>query len=129
MIDRIPDVMELPGGYEAIGVARDGALVGGCLYSDFRRCPGGGTVQIWAAGEGLWISRRVIAVMLGYPFKQLGCHRITALTGRKNKPTRRLLEDLGFKLEGIARRAFSPTKDACIYSLLRDEVRWRLIGE
>lgn len=124
MLDRIPDVMELPGGFEAIGVARGGQLVGGCLYSNYTPYRDGGVIQIWAAGEGAWLSRRVIRVMFDYPFNQLRCNRLTALTAKSNKPSRKLLEGLGFKLEGIARQGFGPRSHACIYGLLRSEQGW-----
>ena len=84
---------------------------------------GGGEIQMWAAGEG-WLSRRTLRVLLGYPFGQLGCHRITAIVAKKNRRSRRLVEGLGFKLEGVAREGMRPGVDACIYSLLKRECRW-----
>jgi RimJ/RimL family protein N-acetyltransferase len=123
LLERVPEVTSLPGGYEAIGVARYGRLVGGCLFTDFTPCRDGATIQIWAAGHD-WISRRVVREMLGYPFRQLGCHRITALTGRHNRESRRLLQKLGFKFEGVARAGYGPGRDAFLYGLLRDEQRW-----
>lgn len=123
MLQQLPDVLDLPGGYEAIGVARGDRLVGGCLFSDFKPWPGGGDIQIWAAGHG-WLSRRIIKAMLGYPFGQLGCHRVTAITAKKNRRARRLLEALGFRLEGVARQGLGLRKDACIYAMQREECRW-----
>lgn len=123
MLAKLPGLTELPGGFEAIGVARDGVLVGGCIYTDYRPCPGGGNVVIWAAGHG-WLSRRVIDVMLGYPFRQLNCHRITAMTAKGNKPSRRLLEKLGFREEGKIRRGFDVRQDMLIFGMLRDEQGW-----
>lgn len=124
LIDRLPDVMTLPGGYVAIGVARGDELIGGCLYTNFTRCPGGGDIQIWAAGRD-WVSRKTIRAMLGYPFDQLGCHRITALAARGNRKSRALMEGLGFKLEGVARKGMGPRTDAMIYGLLREDNKWR----
>lgn len=113
----------LPGGYEALGVERDGEIVGGALYSNFTQCPGGGDIMMWAAGHG-WLSRRIVREFLGYPFR-IGCHRITVLIAKGNKPSRTLVEKLGFKLEGVAREGFSPRQHACIYGLLRREAaRW-----
>lgn len=124
LLERLPEVTNLPGGYEAIGVARGGQLVGGCLYTDFSPCVGGGAdVRMWAAGHN-WISRKVIRVMLGYPFDQLKCHRVTAVTAKKNRACRTMLEDLGFRLEGVARQGFGLKADAMIYGLLRSEYRW-----
>lgn len=124
MLERLPDIMDLPGGYEAIGVERDGILIGGCLFTNYTPCPGGGDITIWAVGEKGWLSRRVIGVMFGYAFNQLKCHRMTAFTAKANKPSRKLLEGLGFRLEGIARQGMGPRRHACIYSLLREEQGW-----
>ncbi len=121
--ERIPQVTTLPGGYEAIGVGRDGYLVGGALFTNYRPCPDGGDIEVWCAGKG-WLSRRVIRAILSYPFLQLGCHRLTALTPKSNKPSRHLLEGLGFTLEGVARQGFGPRSHACLYSMLRGECRW-----
>ena len=120
---RIPQVTTMPGGYVAIGVARDGSLTGGALFTNYRPCPGGGDIEVWCAGKG-WLSRRVIRAILAYPFLQLGCHRLTALTPKGNRPSRRLLEGLGFKFEGIARQGFGPRSHAALYSMLRGECRW-----
>lgn len=125
MLPHLGDVVELPGGYEAIGVARGGRLVGGCLYSNYVPCHGGGgNIQIWAVGETGWVSRRVIRVMLGYPFDQLQCHRITALAKKSNRASRALLEGLGFVVEGKIRRGFDMRNDMMVYGLLRAECRW-----
>ena len=123
MLERLPEVTDLPGGYEAIGVMRDNEIVGGALFTDYSPCPGGGDIRIWAAGHN-WISRRVIRTIFGYAFGQLGCNRITAITRKNNKTTRTFLEGLGFKLEGVAREGFGPSKSACIYGLLRSEQKW-----
>lgn len=127
LLEHIPEVTDLPGGYEAIGVARGPDLVGACLYTDYRPCMGGGNVMMYAAGHN-WLSRRVIGVLLGYPFKQLRCHRITVTVRRANRPSRRLIEKLGFVLEGKIRRGLNTREDLMLYGLLRDECRWELEG-
>lgn len=125
MVDRLPDMQEVPGGFEAIGVARGDELIGGCLFTNFVRYEDGGAIQVWAAGEpGQWVSRRIISAMLGYPFVQLGCHRIWAMVAKRNRPSRKLLTDLGFRLEGVARQHFGRKKDAMSYGMLREECKW-----
>lgn len=123
VLRHIPDIAALPGGYAAVGIARGEALVGGGICTNYVPCKGGGEIQIWAAGRD-WLSRRTIGVLLGYPFGQLGCHRITAIVAKRNRPSRRLVEGLGFKLEGVARDGLRPGADACIYGLLKRECRW-----
>ncbi len=124
LLERLPEVTALPGGYEAIGVARGDLLVGGCLFTDYTPAPyGGASIQVWCAGHD-WISRKTIRVMLGYPFRQLNCHRITALTAKKNRACRSMMEGLGFRLEGLVRAGYGPGRDACLYGLLRNQQKW-----
>lgn len=129
ILDQIPDISTLPGGFEAVGITRNGRLVGGCLYTNYVPCKGGGDVQLWAAGHG-WVSRRVIRSLVGYPFRQLGCHRVTVIIAKKNKASRRLVEGIGFKLEGTARHGIRPGVDACLYGYLKHEFeeRWSYGG-
>lgn len=123
LLDRLPDVARLPGGYEAFGFARGAAIAGAVLYTNYVPYPDGGTIEIWAAGRD-WLSRRVLRVIFGYPFDQIGCHRMTALVGRRNRESRTLVEGLGFRLEGVARGGFGPGRDTMIYGMLRRECRW-----
>jgi RimJ/RimL family protein N-acetyltransferase len=59
-----------------------------------------------------------------YPFIQLGCNRITAITKAKNQPARAFLCRLGFHLEGVHPGVFLDD-DAISYGLLRsDASRW-----
>jgi RimJ/RimL family protein N-acetyltransferase len=126
ILERLPEVRELPGGYEAIGIARDTGLVGGLLYTSWIPCKGGGDVRMWAAGDPGWLSRRVIAVMFHYPFVQLDCHRMTLLIARDNRTSRSISEQLGFRLEGVLREGLAPGLDLMIYGMLRTELRWSL---
>ena len=61
---------------------------------------------------------KTFARLYAYPFRQLGVARITCITGRKNKPVRRLAR-LGAST-GAPRRGW----DAMSYGLLRDDCRW-----
>jgi RimJ/RimL family protein N-acetyltransferase len=68
--------------------------------------------------------RRSIGPLLRYPFVQLRCKRITAVTGATNQPARAFLCRLGFKQEGYHPEAL-PTGDAVSYGLFaRDAARW-----
>lgn len=123
MLQSLPDITELPAGFEAIGVERNGVLAGGCLYSEYRPCPNGGNCQMWAVGHN-WLSRTVIRVMFDYPFNKLNCHRVTACTAKNNKPARQLLEDLGFVPEGKVRFGYNTRQHLMVYGMLREECGW-----
>ncbi len=104
-----------------VGVVRGKSLVGVVAYSNFSQ-PG----EIWAgdvemscaADSPRWWSREVGRAMFKIPFEQFGCERVTARVRKKDKRTRRFVEGIGFKLEGIMRRALK-NDDICVYGFLR----------
>lgn len=119
---RIPHVGEKGfGDCTALGVVRDGRIVGGVVFSMFQ---GHDIHANLAFDTPRWASRAVIRDLFSYPFGQLGCSRITALIGRKNKASRRLCEGLGFELEGVMRKGLDGREDLIIYGMLREKCRW-----
>lgn len=106
----------------AIGVAIDGQLSGAVVYHEYR--PYCKSVQMsCAAVNKRWLSKEAMRVFFHYPFVQLQCQRVTAIVARKNKPSRSLVEGVGFRLEGVCRKGFG-SDDAIIYGMLRHECRW-----
>lgn len=81
-----------------------------------------GDVEMICAGEPGWVTPGLLKFVLSYPFKELSCNRITCLAHRKNKAMRKYLLRMGFKLEGVKRKALNGA-DVCIYGLLRSEAR------
>lgn len=112
------------GACQAIGVERDGELVGGVVYHDFREVD---MQMSCAATDPRWLSRGRLRVFFAYPFVQCGCLRVSTIAARANKRARRLNEGLGFRLEGVARKAWQG-KDACLYGMLREECKWIGVG-
>ena len=109
----------------ACGVMLDGALIAGIVYSDYRVMKQGSTMQGTIASiSPRWATRRVLRDLFGYPFRQIGVSRFWASAARKHKRSRQMLERLGFKFEGIARRAHDGVQDAAVYSLLEHECMW-----
>ena len=70
------------------------------------------------------LNRDGILELFSYPFVQLGCHRVTALCERKNKRARRMVQRLGFKEEGMLRKA-GEKGDMFIYGLLPEDLKLR----
>jgi RimJ/RimL family protein N-acetyltransferase len=108
---------------QAIGVARGDELITGIVYNNL----------IWPSIEASiastdpgWCSRRNLAAIFAYPFRQLGCRRLGALTEATNQPVRAFLCRLGFREEGLCRQAL-PSGDAVIYGMTPEECRW--LGE
>lgn len=82
-----------------------------------------GDIEMVCGGEPGWVTPGLLKFVLSYPFEQLACNRITCLAHRKNKVMRGYLERMGFKLEGVKRKALNGA-DLMIYGLLRSENRW-----
>lgn len=104
----------------AVGIARDGELIAGVVFNNFR----------WPSIEASiastrpdWASRRNLAAIFAYPFRQLDCRRVGALTEVTNQPVRAFLCRLGFRQEGICRDALV-SGDAVIFGMIRAECRW-----
>jgi len=102
----------------ALGIVRGGNLIGGVVYHNFRGHDIEASIAIDRAAFLPW------RALFAYPFEQLGCARLTAFTGRKNKKARKLLENLGFRLEGVHLRGLDGITDAMSYGMLRDDCRW-----
>lgn len=110
----------------AIGLARDGKIIAGVVYHDFRyerhiEMSMYSTTPRWATKESLYY-------FFSYPFIQLNCARVTAVTSETNRHTQRFLERLGFTKEGVLREAY-PDGDAIVYGMLKDECRYLDYGQ
>lgn len=105
----------------AIGVAHQGRIVAVAVYNHFQHPD----IQItFVTSSPRWASPGAIRAILRYPFVQLRCKRITAITGAMNQPARAFLCRLGFREEGFHPDALA-SGDAVSYGLLaRDAVRW-----
>lgn len=109
--------------YTAIGILDDsGTIVGGVLYNNYF----GHDIQMTIATESpKWCSRLILKALFTYPFDQLGCERVTAITAKNNKKARKMLERLGFTLEGVVRKGYDGKQNACLYGMLKNECKWR----
>lgn len=107
---------------ECIGVVRQGRLVAAVAYNNYRERAGDIQMSM-ASTSPIWASREVIKALFGYPFFQLKCRRVTAITGVTNQPARAFLCRVGFIQEGTLRE-FLHGKDAAVYGMLRRECKW-----
>lgn len=97
-----------------------GNPLGAVVYHEYR----GNDIQLsCAAVSHRWLTKETIAVIMRYPFLQLGCKRITALVPVKNTSTRKQLERAGFTQEGIMRKWYDED-DCVVYGMLREECKW-----
>lgn len=120
--ERIPHVADKGfGPCTALGVVRRGSLIGGVVFSTYR----GHDIQVHMAFDRPdWAFPGTLRQLYAYPFTQLGCIRMTAPIGRKNKRMRKLAEWLGFELEGVMRKGLSPSEDLMLYGQMAKNCRW-----
>lgn len=106
--------------YQTIGVLRDGKIAAVAVYHEYRHP----SIEMsFAADSPRWATRQVIYTLMAYPFDQLEVRRVTAITRKKNRKIRRLIEGIGFKLEGTLRFAYDkPNDDACVYGFFRENL-------
>lgn len=111
--------------FTAIGFSRNGKLVAGVVYNNFKRYSAGSDIQFTAYSEDpRWLSKKNLYTIFAYPYLQLGCVRTTAVTGRANKRTRKLLEGVGYRLEGVHPKGLDGKQTAVSYGMLKENCRW-----
>ena len=106
-----------------IGVAIlvDSRIEGGLVFRNYK----GHDMEIAMAFDTpRAFTKGVIKFTFSYIFGQHDCARCTALIKRSNKRSRRLVEGLGFVLEGKARQGYDGIEDLMIYGMLKQECRW-----
>lgn len=106
---------------KALGVARHGRFIAGVVYGN----------HVWpdihvtcAADDKTWCTRQVLRAIVNYPFRQLGCSRITCITEDRNLPTQAFLEHFGFTEEGRHPFFFPDGGTAVSFGLYRETCRW-----
>lgn len=107
--------------FEAIGIYdEEESIVGGAVFFNYRKT----SVEIaFAADSPKAVTKKVIKSVIGYPFAQLGCNRITAFARVDNAKSRRLLEGVGFVHEGVMRQVDKDRNDYVMYGLLDIEFK------
>ncbi len=96
-------------------------LIAGVVYNWYREANIEMTI---ASTTPSWCKRAILAVLFWYPFEQMGLPRVTAVTEHANESVRAFVRRLGFREEGMMRRAYRNGNDAVIYGMLREECRW-----
>lgn len=105
----------------AIGIAsNDGKkLYAVVIYNGFSYYACEATI---VAATPRWATPNNIRAIMHYPFVQLGVKRMTAITAKANKRARKLLEGVGFKLEGVHPYAYDGVKASCSYGIYSETV-------
>ena len=106
----------------ALGVYLEGRLIAGVIYNNYHKLKHGSFMELSAAADDRrWLTRKVLAAIFFYPFGQIKVTRLQALVRRDNKVSRKLVEGLGFKYEGMMRKLYDGRYDAVVYSMIPKE--------
>jgi len=108
------------GEYDAFGYSYNGELIAGFVYNRFT----GRDVHVSAVSvTPIWVTKANMGFILSVGFDIMKVERISSLTSKSNKRARKLLEGLGFKLEGMIREGNPDDTDICCYGILKREAR------
>jgi RimJ/RimL family protein N-acetyltransferase len=110
--------------YTAIGLERDGELIGGVVYDSYS----GPNIFMHIAGIAgtTWLTRNFLRAMFHYPFVQLGVDRITGPVSSCNPAAARLGRHLGFTHEATLKGAVTGG-DLLLFAMWKRDCRF--IGE
>jgi len=104
----------------AIGVQKDGQLIAGAVFHDYRD---GQIESSLAAISPKWATRSVLYSLFAYPFIQVGANRLLVTCDESNDKAMKMNDQLGFHPEGILRQMYYPN-DAIVWGMLKDECKW-----
>lgn len=113
--------MEIAQPNTSIGVAHKGQIVAVAVFNNYRPP----NIEItFVTSSKRWASKGAVRAILRYPFKELGCKRLTAITEATNHPAREFLCRLGFKQEGFHPDTFFSGAAITYGMLAEDAARW-----
>lgn len=118
-----PDCAPISRPSTTIGIASSsGEIMGVAIYMNFIHYD----VQIcFVTDDPSWATPGNVRAILHYPFIQLGVKRMTAITNKSNKKARKLLEGVGFALEGTHPYGDNGVKTSLTYGLYSNKAaRW-----
>lgn len=118
----LPDVREMGfGACKAIGVIGRGAEpLGGVVFHHYD--PQHRTISIsCAAVTPRWLTRSIIAEILGYAFEEIGMFKVWAAISMHNARSLKLIKGIGFSQEATLRHQFGPKHHAIVYGMIAPE--------
>lgn len=110
----------------AITLRGDERLIGKCGYNEWSKAHRRGDVSYIVAREkrGMGVVSEALGAMLDYGFDHMNLHSVEAGVTPGNEASTRMLQRLGFRLEGHLRENFLTDRgfvDSLIYSILRSD--------
>ena len=106
---------------QAIGFSRNGLLVCGVVYNEYR----GRDIQMHCASDDATVwSRYNISLVFDYPFNQLGVVHVTAPVPSTAKEALSINSRLGFVTEGVLRDFIDDGVDVVLQGMKKEECKW-----
>ena len=105
--------------FQTLGFARNGDLA--CVFIAYQYSHPN-IFMAFAAKSARWASKENIRAVGIWVYEDLNCNRMTTLTQKKNKRSRKFQEGVGFQHEGNMRKA-SDEGDIIIYGLTKEAHR------
>lgn len=112
---------------KAIGQVINGKLVRAVTYSNFKSRADG---SFYDVEMGVYnvdkksVNRYYLNVVFSYPFSQLKLDRVTTICSADDEGIMMFNKRLGFKLEGIHRKAWVNGGDSASFGMLSHECKW-----
>lgn len=103
----------------AIGRIDENGPFAGILYEDWN----GSQIVCHIAGDGNWLNRLFLWIIFDYPFNQIGAKMMTAPICSTNIKSIRMVEHMGFELEGRLRGATSKG-DLLLYVMRKENCKY-----
>ena len=103
--------------FETLGFSREGKVI--CVFIAYQYAPPN-VFMAFAASSPRWATKENIRSLGVWIFDQLGCDRMTTLTEKHNKRSRKFQEGVGFKHEGKLKKAMH-NDDLIVYGLLKED--------
>ncbi len=108
--------------FKAIGIERDGRVVAGVVYEGMTSRD---VNMHCAIDDPSAVNYAWMFTVFDYPFNQCGLIRVTGLVPRSNTKALSFdIDKVGFKVEGIVRKAFPNGDDVVVLGMLKDECKW-----
>ncbi|MFG2761020.1 GNAT family N-acetyltransferase [Streptomyces wuyuanensis] len=119
-------------GSRLYGIRRDGVLVGGVMFTDFRAAAGSCEIGCWLepSAEGLGLVTRACSALLDWAFTARGLHRAEWHCRADNDRSSAVARRLGMTLEGVRREAWpyeGVRHDKQLWAVLASE--WRALEQ
>ena len=108
--------------YEAIGIERNGVLVGGVVIDNYipqARC------SVHCAGiGGKWLNRNFLFVVFDYAFRQLQCNAVVNIVDGCNKASLKFTAHLGFSEVHRIKGGGKDGSDGVLFEMQKTDCKW-----